>query len=91
VLNKILKIHKIFITPLVVICSLHVPKIIELRQGIQMLQANTSVGTTLVGQPCMPYSLFSVTLILLKNLRLRFAITDLAGKQLITQSVYREN
>jgi len=38
--------HKIYITPLV-LCSLHVPKIIKLCQGIQMLQAKTSVGTTL--------------------------------------------
>ena len=32
--------------------TLHEPKIIELLQGIQMLQAKTSVGTTLVGPPC---------------------------------------
>jgi len=38
-------LHKICITPPVVLCSLHVPKIIELCQGIQMLQAKTSVGT----------------------------------------------
>jgi len=40
-------------TPLVVLCSLHMPKIIELCQGVQMLQAKTSVGTTLVGPPCI--------------------------------------
>jgi len=28
-------------------------KIIKLRQGIQILQAKTSVGTTLVRPPCM--------------------------------------
>jgi len=44
--------HKICTKPLVVLCSLHMPKIIELRQGIQILQAKTSVGTTLVGPPC---------------------------------------
>ena len=45
--------HKICITSLVVLCSLHMPKIIELRQGTQMLQAKTSVGTTLVWPPCI--------------------------------------
>jgi len=42
-------------TPLVVLCSSHVPKIIKLRQGIQMLQAETPVGITLVGPPCIRY------------------------------------
>jgi len=46
--------HKICITLLVVLCSLHVPKIIKLHQAIQMLQAKTAVGTTLVGPPCRP-------------------------------------
>jgi len=32
-----------------------VPKIIKLRQGIQMLQAKTSVRTTLVGPSCIVY------------------------------------
>jgi len=32
---------------------LHTAEIIELRQGIQTLQAKTSVGTTLVGPPCI--------------------------------------
>jgi len=45
--------HKICSTPLVVLCSLHVPKMIKLHQSIHMLQAITSVGTTLVGPLCM--------------------------------------
>jgi len=49
------KMLKILITSLVVLCSLHVPKIIKLRQGIQMLQAKTSVRTTLVGPSCIVY------------------------------------
>jgi len=32
-----------------------VPKIIELRRGIQMLQAKTSVGTTLFEPPCISH------------------------------------
>jgi len=32
------KLHKIYITALVVVCSLHVPKIIEFYLCIQMLQ-----------------------------------------------------
>jgi len=32
-------LHKICITPLVVVCSLHVPKIIEFYLWIQMLPA----------------------------------------------------
>jgi len=45
--------QKLCITPLAVLCSLHVPKIIKFRQGIQMLQAKTTVGTTLVGPLCI--------------------------------------
>jgi len=49
--------HKISITSLVVSCNLHVPKIIELCWGIQMLQAKASVGTSLVmGHPVEEYS-----------------------------------
>jgi len=32
-------LHKIYITPLVVVCSLHMPKIIEFYLCIQMLPA----------------------------------------------------
>jgi len=42
-------------------------KIIELRRGIQMLQAKTSVGTTLVGPPCMSTGYLSVYLPLISN------------------------
>jgi len=66
------------------ICSSHGPRIIELRQGIQMLQAKTSVkdlnwapktsvGTTLVGPPCSSISSSSIIV------RPRLRITTMRG------------
>ena len=43
---------KTCITPLLVICSLHVPKIVEFYPCIQMLSSKRSVGLTLAGPPC---------------------------------------
>jgi len=48
-------------------CFLHSAKIIELSQGIQKLQAKTSVGTTLVGPLCSLHTVCMMTTVLLQE------------------------
>ena len=54
------KLLKICITPLLVVCSLHVPKIVEFYLCIQMLPSKNVVGLTLAGPPCKGFQYYSL-------------------------------
>jgi len=55
---------KICITPLLVVCSLHLPKIIEFCLRIHILPAKMQVGLTLAGPPCSFFLFFRISCIL---------------------------